>query len=182
MKLKDLGKSLLSKAPAIAAALGGPGGMVASVALSALSKAVLGHDKGTPDEIGPLLATLTPEQSAELYKADKALQAELARIDLRRDELVIEDRNSARAREAGYLAAGKPDVRGDVLAFSAVAALAVSIGLAFFVELTQDQQLLVAGLIGSLTVIVKDVYSHHFGSSRGSESKTDALMKMERGK
>ena len=175
MGIKELGKSLLGKAPAIAAALGGPGGMIASVALSALSKAVLGHDKGTADEIGPLLSALTPEQSAELYKADKALQAELARIDLRRDELVIEDRNSARNREANYLQAGKRDVRGDVLAFGAISALAVSIGLAFFVELTQDQQLLVAGLIGSLTVIVKDVYSHHFGSSRGSENKTAML-------
>lgn len=172
MKLKNIASAIASVAPGLATALGGP---LAGAAVAAVSRALLGRENGTEEEVISAVSALTSEQKAELYKADIEFKKELARIDLRRDELVIEDRTGSRDREKAYLTAGKVDRRGDVLAFAAIGALIVTVFLAFFVELTHDQQLIVAGLIGSLTVIVKDVYGHHFGSSRGSEHKTDMI-------
>ena len=175
MKLKELAKGIAGVAPTIATALGGP---LAGAAVGALSRALLGHERGTIDDLLPTLTSLTPEQSAALYAADRELRAELARLDVRRDELVIEDRTGARGRDVAYVQGGRRNTRGDVLAYSAVGLLALCILLLFFTgqDLTPVVQNLLSSLIGGLVVIVKDVFGFEFGSSRGSERKTEMMV------
>ena len=166
-------------APTLATALGGP---LAGMAVKTLSRAVLGREDATEAELDAALANLTPEQSAAMYQADIEFKRELARIDLRRDELVIEDRGSARSRDVAYVTAGQKNTRGDVLAYGAIGTLALFIVLVFFKQIPDDGPTrdILFTLAGGVIALVKDVFGFEFGSSRGSEAKTDMLRETKR--
>lgn len=166
-------------APALAAVVGGPAG-IAIGAIGAISKALLGKEDGTEGEIAEAVQRgLTPEQIVQL----KGIEADLAKAgitaDLRRDELVVEDRVSARARDTAFIQTGHSNWRADILAFLAVGGLVMSI---WFIARDSDMPeravnaiMFVAGVLASA---VKDVYGFEFGSSRGSMQKDAAISKL----
>lgn len=176
MNLKNIAKGIASVAPGLASVLI-PGGPLVGAAIKAVSAAVLGHGDGTEDEIAVAVQGLTSEQKAALYAADIDFKKAKLAADLRKDEMVIEDRSSARTRDIAYVQAARHNVRGDVLAYGAVFLMVLFLVLIFFKQIpesgpTRDILFTMAGIVAGL---LKDVYGFEFGSSRGSETKTAML-------
>ena len=65
---KDWGGVLGAIAPTIATALGGP---LAGAAVGILSKALLGRDDGTEEELAPLVASASPDILLKIKEAEK---------------------------------------------------------------------------------------------------------------
>ncbi len=153
-------------APTIGTALGGPlGGMAANVLCSAL-----GLPEGSKgDEIEKQLAG-NPEQLLKVKEAEIAFKQRLAELNIDLEKVHQEDRSSARAREMSL----KDRVPG-------LLALAVTCGffgvlgwmLAYGIPLTGGEALLV--MLGSLGSAWAGVISYYFGSSAGSDKKSELL-------
>ena len=92
------------------------------------------------------------------------------------EKAYLADRASARSRDLGLAQAGRRNTRADVLAYAAIGGL-ISLIWALLVRQIPDgptRDILLI-LSGALVAIVKDVYGFEFGSSRGSEVKTEQL-------
>lgn len=76
-------KAVGALAPTIATMLGGP---FAGAAVGALSKAVLGKEDGTEEELAQAIKTATPDTLARIKEAEAKLKGELAAagVELRR--------------------------------------------------------------------------------------------------
>lgn len=166
-KLSDKLKALIGKvapfAPVIAGALGSP---AAAAGVSILSKTLLGHDKGSEDDLLAAISGATPDQLLALKQADYAFELEQERI-------AQKDRDSARQREIQTGDVWTPRVLAGVVITGFFAA--VGYVLSGKVGLTGEQGILVGTLIGYVSAKADQVISYYFGSSAGSKAKTDAL-------
>jgi hypothetical protein len=86
------------------------------------------------------------------------------------------DQGRPRSRDLGLAQAGRRNIRADILAYAAIGGLISLIWVLLVHSIpegpTRDILLI---LSGALVAIVKDVYGFEFGSSRGSEVKTEQL-------
>ena len=108
--------------------------------------------------------------------AQLAFQQALAAQAEDLEKAYLADRESARARDVGLAQAGRRNIRADILAYAAIGGLISLIWVLLVHSIpegpTRDILLI---LSGALVAIVKDVYGFEFGSSRGSEAKTEQL-------
>ena len=153
-------------APTIATAMGGP---LAGMAVSAISKAV-GVD---PDKVGDMISNnkLTAEQIAQVKIAEIELQKQAQELGLNFEKLSVEDRKSAREMQATTRSIVPP-------------ALAAIITIGFFSILIMMMIGKVDGnnptilmMLGSLSTAWTGIVAYYFGSSAGSQAKTDLLSK-----
>jgi hypothetical protein len=153
-------------APTIATALGGP---LAGMAVSAISKAV-GVD---PDQVQDMISNnkLTAEQIAQVKVAEIELQKQAQELGLNFAKLEVEDRKSAREMQATTRSIVPP-------------ALAAIITVGFFGILMMMMFGKVDGsnptilmMLGSLSTAWTGIIAYYFGSSAGSQAKTDLLSK-----
>ena len=153
-------------APTIATAMGGP---LAGMAVSAISKAI-GVD---PDKVGDLISNnkLSAEQIAQVKIAEIELQKQAQELGLNFEKLEVEDRKSAREMQATTRSIVPP-------------ALAAIITIGFFSILIMMMIGKVDGnnptilmMLGSLSTAWTGIVADYFGSSAGSQAKTDLLSK-----
>ena len=153
-------------APTIATAMGGP---LAGMAVSAISKAI-GVD---PDKVGDLISNnkLSAEQIAQVKIAEIELQKQAQELGLNFAKLEVEDRKSAREKQATTRSIVPP-------------ALAAIITIGFFSILIMMMIGKVDGnnptilmMLGSLSTAWTGIIAYYFGSSAGSQAKTDLLSK-----
>ena len=153
-------------APTIATAMGGP---LAGMAVSAISKAI-GVD---PDKVGDLISNnkLSAEQIAQVKIAEIELQKQAQELGLNFEKLSVEDRKSAREMQATTRSIVPP-------------ALAAIISVGFFRILIMMMIGKVDGnnptilmMLGSLSTAWTGIVAYYFGSSAGSQAKTDLLSK-----
>jgi hypothetical protein len=153
-------------APTIATAMGGP---LAGMAVSAISKAI-GVD---PDKVGDLISNnkLSAEQIAQVKIAEIELQKQAQELGLNFEKLEVEDRKSAREMQATTRSIVPP-------------ALAAIITIGFFSILIMMMVGQVDGsnptilmMLGSLSTAWTGIVAYYFGSSAGSQAKTDLLSK-----
>ena len=153
-------------APTIATALGGP---LAGMAVSAISKAV-GVE---PDQVQDMISNnkLTAEQIAQVKVAEIELQKQAQELGLNFAKLEVEDRKSAREMQATTRSIVPP-------------ALAAIITVGFFGILAMMMFGKVDGnnptilmMLGSLGTAWTGIIAYYFGSSAGSQAKTDLLSK-----
>jgi len=153
-------------APTIATALGGP---LAGMAVSAISKAI-GVD---PDKVGDLISNnkLSAEQIAQVKIAEIELQKQAQELGLNFEKLEVEDRKSARSMQAATRSIVPP-------------LLAAIITIGFFSILIMMMLGKVDGnnptilmMLGSLSTAWTGIVAYYFGSSAGSQAKTDLLSK-----
>jgi hypothetical protein len=153
-------------APTIATAMGGP---LAGMAVSAISKAI-GVD---PDKVGDLISNnkLSAEQIAQVKIAEIELQKQAQELGLNFEKLEVEDRKSARSMQAATRSIVPP-------------LLAAIITLGFFSILIMMMLGKVDGnnptilmMLGSLSTAWTGIVAYYFGSSAGSQAKTDLLSK-----
>ena len=120
------------------------------------------------------LDTITADSAAQLaFKQAMGAQAD----DL--EKAYLADRASARTRDLGLAQSGRRNIRADVLAYAAIGGL-ISLIWVLLVRAIPDgptRDILLI-LSGALVAIVKDVYGFEFGSSRGSEVKTEQITQL----
>lgn len=161
---KDLLKQV---APTIASALGGP---MAGGVVKRLGDALLGDSKASEEKVAQAVLSADPA----MFERLKVLEAEYAKFVLEHEidleKLAVEDRGSARAREIA-------------LKDWVPAVLAVGFNVAFFAilflmlskKIPVENKDAFTLLLGMLSSGVTGVLSYYFGSSRGSDRKTELM-------
>ena len=153
-------------APTIATALGGP---LAGMAVSAISKAV-GVE---PDQVQDMIANnkLSAEQIAQVKLAEIELQKQAQELGLNFAKLEVEDRKSAREMQATTRSRMPPILAGAVtVGFFAI------MTLMFFNKVDSNNPAILM-MLGSLGTAWTGIIAYYFGSSAGSQAKTDLLSK-----
>lgn len=163
----DWKRTVAAVAPAIGLALGGP---VAAAATSALSTALLGKRDGTEDEIAAALATGGADALLKVKEADAAFAIEMRKLDLDLERIHQTDRADARARERST--GDQWTMRS--LAFLVLGAFVAMAWVVLFGAAPVDS-VLAGTLIGYCSAKADQVLSYYFGSSRGSDDKTNLL-------
>lgn len=153
-------------APTVATALGGP---LAGMAISVVSKAI-GVDE---DKVGDLIKDnkLTAEQIAQVKIAEIELQKQAQELGLNFAKLEVDDRKSAREMQAATRSIVPP-------------ALAAIVTVGFFGILVMmllgkvdSNNPAILMMLGSLGTAWTGIIAYYFGSSAGSQAKTDLLSK-----
>lgn len=154
-------------APTAATLLSGP---LAGLAVDALGKA-LGMDSPTVDKVKDALTNgqLSGDQIVALKTAEQALLVRMRELDIRVDELEMNDRDSARKREASV-----GDKTNRNLAYIVVGAFIALIG-SILLGYAKADSVLAGTLVGYLSAKAEQVLAYYFGSTKGSADKTKLL-------
>jgi len=166
----DLKTILKSAAPMLSAAIGGPfGAMAAKLAAEAL-----GDPSSKPEDLPTLMASATPEQIAALKKAEMDFKVRMTELGYANEEklaaLVVEDRKSAREMQTST----RSRIPG-VLAVLVVLAWGLVQWFLLTHVVDQSMRELVARVLGTLDGALMVVLSFYFGSSHGSQQKTELM-------
>lgn len=153
-------------APTIATAMGGP---LAGMAVSAISKAI-GVD---PDQVGDLISNnkLTADQIAQVKLAEIELQKQAQELGLNFEKLAVEDRKSARDMQSATRSMMPPLLAG------AVTVGFFGIMVMMFFNKIDSANPAILMMLGSLGTAWTGIIAYYFGSSAGSQAKTDLLSK-----
>lgn len=154
-------------APTIATALGGP---LAGMAVSAISKAV-GVD---PDKVNDLIADnkLTAEQVAQIKLAEIELQQQAQELGLNFEKLAVDDRKSAREMQATTRSWVPP-----LLAAAVTIGFFAILGGMMFGKMSVADNTALTMMLGSLGTAWTGIIAYYFGSSAGSQAKTEMMAK-----
>ena len=153
-------------APTIATALGGP---LAGLAVSAISKAV-GVDE---DKVTDLISSnkMTPEQIAQVKIAELELKKQENELGLNFEALAVDDRKSAREMQAATRSLVPPMLAGAVtVGFFGI------LGMMLFGTMDANNPAILM-MLGSLGTAWTGIIAYYFGSSAGSQAKTELLSK-----
>src|SRR5574340_1365471 len=166
MDLKNFDwKSLVEQvAPTIATALGGP---LAGMATQALSTALLGKPDGTHEELSAALAGATPDQLLALKKADQDFAAKMKELDIDILKINAGDRDSARKREEVI-----KDWTPRILAYAIIVGFMVT-SAGVLSGYAKVDSVLAGTIIGYISAKAELVLTYYFGSSSGSDRKTE---------
>jgi hypothetical protein len=153
-------------APTIATALGGP---LAGMAVSAISKAV-GVDE---DKVQDLISSnkLNADQVAQLKMAEIELAKQAQELGLNFEKLAVEDRKSAREMQATTRSMMPP-----ILACAVTLGFFSIVVMMFFNQIDSNNPAILM-MLGSLGTAWTGIIAYYFGSSAGSQAKTDLLTK-----
>jgi uncharacterized membrane protein YeaQ/YmgE (transglycosylase-associated protein family) len=164
-------------APVIGTALGGP---VGNLAAQALSTVFLGTAEGTEDQIAEAVAKATPEQLLALRQAEKEFVVRMRELDIDVEKIAAADRDSARKREA----ATGDKVTPRTLAFIVVGAFLAMVASVLMGKVAGITDPTAAAMIGALIGNVSSkadlVFGYYFGSSAGSQQKSETLDRLSR--
>jgi hypothetical protein len=170
LKKKKWFQTLMTLAPKVGAALGGP---VAGLALAAV-KSALGMPDASESEIEAKIAEGSPETLLALRKAEHDFDAKMKELEIREDELVYQDIQSAREMHVKTMDA-TPAVLTylAIIVFFGVVALTIT-QKAWFADDTFAQNAAFM-VIGASIAWVNTAFAYWLGSSRGSKAKTDSI-------
>jgi hypothetical protein len=154
----DAIKSLVGDlAPTIGAALGGPVGGAAAGMLAN----VLGCEP-TPQKIEKALQTATPEQLAEIKKAELDFEVRMKELEV--DVFALETKDTQHARESF-----REDWTARAIALLSVLLFGFYILLVTIMPADENDLNVVNLVLGYLGGIVSSVVSFYFGASKGSK-------------
>jgi hypothetical protein len=154
-------------APTIATAMGGP---LAGMAVSAISKAI-GVE---PEKVGDMISNnkLTAEQIAQVKIAEIELQKQANELGLNFEKLAVDDRKSARDMQMATRSWVPP-----LLAASVTIGFFAILGGMMFGKMSVADNTALTMMLGSLGTAWTGIIAYYFGSSAGSQAKTDLLSK-----
>jgi hypothetical protein len=153
-------------APTIATAMGGP---LAGMAVSAISKAI-GVDES---KVGDLISNnkLTADQIAQVKLAEIELQKQAQDLGLNFEELAVDDRKSAREMQVATRSWVPP-----LLAASVTVGFFSILGMMLMGKVDSNNPAILM-MLGSLGTAWTGIIAYYFGSSAGSQAKTEMLGK-----
>jgi hypothetical protein len=174
--LKTIAEHVLPIAPVISAGLGGPLAF-AGPAIRALADK-LGVDVEAPDAESQILKKIekaTPADLLAIKQADNDYALKMEQLGVDKEKIHQLDRASARERQVKT-----GDRFPHWLAGITVALFAVCVGFMLYHldspgEMNKEVVVLVSTLFGVLLASFKQVYNFYFGSSVGSQRKTEML-------
>lgn len=166
-------KSLVSTvAPWIGTALGGPLG---GAAVGAIADALGLSDKTEAAIKSVLTGSITPEQMLAIKTADHQFSLRMQELGYQNTKdlaaLAAEDRDSARKREMGVR-----DSTPRILAYLVICSF-VGVIIGVLSGWGKADTVLAGTLIGYLSAKAEQVIAYYFGSSSGSDRKTDIMAK-----
>jgi hypothetical protein len=155
-------------APTIATAFGGP---LAGMAVTAISKAI-GVE---PDKVQDMISSnkLSSEQIAQLKIAEIELQKQAQELGLNFEKLAVDDRKSARDMQAATRSVVPP-----ILAAIVTVGFFGILGMMLTGKVDSSNPALMM-MLGSLGTAWTGIIAYYFGSSAGSQAKTDLLSKAQ---
>lgn len=171
----DWGSLIGAVAPTVATALGGP---LAGLGIEAIGKA-FGIEQPTIKKVQDALTQgqLTGDQIAALKQAELQLQVRMRELEIQEESLVSADRDSARKMQISNRSIIPP-----ALAILVVVFVCVTEGAMLFGKMPPGLDPIVLGrILGTLDMALSLVLSFYFGSSNGSERKTEMIAKMTGG-
>lgn len=181
-QLSSLGAKALqiiaSIAPTVGTAIGGPFGGLAGTILAKYIGPAVGKAEDepvTPAEIEKAVLGNDPATLLALKNAENEFKLKMAEYGLTEDKLIYADAADARARDIEYVKAKQHNFRADFLAVAAVSAFIWVLYVLLNHGIPPDNKEIFVYLMGILTAMVKDLYGFEFGSSRGSQDKTQAM-------
>jgi hypothetical protein len=159
--------TIKSVAPTVATALGGP---LAGAAVSALGS-IFGMSQPTQETIGKMFSDgmITPDHLAEIRKLEMQYQNDEKERGFRYAELAYKDVDSARQMQVATKSSTPTILSYIVLGAGGAMMAAVLFGYA------KVDSALAGTLIGYAVAEMKAVLQYWFGSSNGSQQKTDLL-------
>ena len=167
--MKNWLKTLAKVAPTIASAIGGP---MAAVAVNVATKA-LGLNVNDENALAEAVASGDPNVLLKLKEAENNFKLELKRLEIKEEELFVEDRDSARKREIAT-----KDKAPAILAATIVLGFFGVFYFVFTTPINENSSQAVYILVGALTAGLTQVLNYYFGSSKGSADKTQELAKL----
>ncbi len=153
-------------APTVATALGGP---LAGMAVSAISKAI-GVE---PDKVQDVISAgkLDAEQIAKIKIAEIELQKQANELGLNFEKLAVDDRKSAREMQAATRSIVPPILAGVItIGFFGILILLMT-------GKVQGDNNTILIMLGSLSTAWTGIIAYYFGSSAGSQAKTELMSK-----
>ena len=154
-------------APTIATAFGGP---LAGMAVSAIAKA-LGVE---PEKVEDLISSnkLNADQVAQLKMAEIELARQAQELGLNFEKLAVDDRKSAREMQTVTRSWVPP-----LLAAAVTIGFFAILGGMMFGKMSVADNTALTMMLGSLGTAWTGIIAYYFGSSAGSQAKTDLLSK-----
>lgn len=155
-------------APTIATAFGGP---LAGMAVTAISKA-LGVE---PEKVEEVISSnkLTSEQIAQIKLAEIELEKQARELGLNFEKLAVDDRKSARDMQASTRSLVPP-----LLATAVTVGFFGILGMMLTGKVDASNPALMM-MLGSLGTAWTGIIAYYFGSSAGSQAKTEMLSKAQ---
>ncbi len=153
-------------APTVATALGGP---LMGMAVSAVSKAL----DVEPDKVQDIISSgkLDAEQIAKIKIAEIELQKQANELGLNFEKLAVDDRKSAREMQATTRSIVPPILAGVItIGFFGILIL-------LMLGKVQGDNNTILIMLGSLSTAWTGIIAYYFGSSAGSQAKTELMSK-----
>ena len=164
MDWKDLGKGIASVAPTIAAALGGPAGVIVGGAVKVLTGFLGLGDDATPETVQAELNKLTPDVYVKLREMDSTFKQSLLDAGVKLEEIAMQDRDSARKNQAATQSK-TPDLLAGLLTVGFFGLLT----LMYFKAPPTESKDLLNVMLGALGGAWTTAMAFFFGSSAGSD-------------
>jgi hypothetical protein len=163
MDVKDILKAL---APTAATLIGGP---LAGMAVKAIGDAI-GIDEPTQEKIAAAVTggQLSGEQVVAMRQADNALKAKLAELEIRAEELEVQDRDSARDMQA--------QTRAKTPALLSWLIVGAALGLEGYVMIagipSAVQDLVAGRILGTLDAALMTVITFWLGAAHNAQQRS----------
>lgn len=168
-------KGFLKKAFPFISAAASLGGPIGTLAAGAVGKALGANVDSSLDSIGAAIAGAKPEQIAALQQAEADLQLKLQQLGFEHVEelerIAEADRESARNLQTATKSWTAPALAWLIVLSFTVCVVAVLRGWG------RVEAAFAGTLIGYLAANTNQVVSYYFGSSAGSDRKTELLAK-----
>ncbi len=163
----NLKKILATVAPFLGTMMGGPFGTAAG---KLVGQVLLGNENASEAEIEKALASATPEKLVELRKVDTDYKTRMAELGIDEQKIAALDRDSARKREM----VAKDNIPA-VLAIMLTLGFFSVLAAMMFYPIQQGIKGVIDVMLGSLGTAWISVVTYYFGSSYGSQVKTQLL-------
>lgn len=132
-----------------------------------------GIDSGSKDDLAAALKKMTPEQIAELKKADITYQQRLAELNVDLEKIFVDDRVSAR-----NMYVQTRDWLVPSLAVLLIAGAFIITASLFFVNIPDSNKDTLFMVLGIVIGYAGNVVTFYFGSSDSSQSKNKAIQNL----
>lgn len=166
----DISKKIVTIAPALGMALGGPvGGIIGTLASRTLAE-VLGVDPNDPEMVKQALGNMTPEQAVALRQADLRFAEKMRELDVDLERIASEDRNSARNREIQIKDVAPKAIATVIVLIYAFVQYHVLKG-----TIDDSMRELALRSLGTLDAALGLVLAYYFGSSASARQKDETL-------
>lgn len=172
--------SAIGKAAPLIGSLFGPAGTaVGALAGTGITLAAraLGVEP-TQDAVAQAVAS-DPQAALKLAQYEMDHKLELQKLEIRELEIAMADIAGARARQTEHeKATGRSDYNLYILAWVIVTGFFVLMGLLIKIPVPEDQNGVIFMLFGALSTGFGQVLAYFFGSSAGSQAKSEQMSKL----